>query len=128
MSVTHGFSLSYLFVFWIVSISFVMRKFWYQTMLSEENSFSIFVESHFSIKLIFIKLIEIVFVLINAIHTLICCKCILLFYFRIFIYCLNFLNYYMLNMSFLFSLSCVHSTSWILALIFLRIFPFLKIF
>lgn len=130
MSVTYGFSLSSLFVCWVISLSLVMRKFWYQTVLCEKNSFSIFVKSHFSIELILVKLIEIVLVLIIDVHALICCKCILLFYFWIFVYCVNFLNYYMLNMSFLLRLSCIHSVSRIriLALIFLRIFPFLEIF
>ena len=48
--------------------------------------------------------------------------------FWIFVYCLNFLNYYMLNVSFLLCLSCIKPVSWIFALIFLRVFPFLEIF
>ena len=128
MSVTHCFGLSSLIVCRVISFTLVVRKLWYQTMLCKKNSFSIFIKSHFSIELILVELIEIVFIVFIIVHALICSKCILLFYFWIFVYCLNFLNYYVLNVSFLLCLSCVKPISWIFALIFLRVFPFLEIF
>lgn len=107
VSVAHCFCLPGLFICRVISFSLVMRKLCNQTMLCKQNSFSIFVKSHFSIELILIKLIEIVFIVFIVIHALICGKCVLFFYLWIFIYCLDFLNNYMLNMSFLICLSWI---------------------
>ena len=128
MSIANCFGLASLFICWIVSFSLVMRQFRYQTMFCKKYSFSILVKSHFGIKLIPIELVEIIFVLINVIHALVRCKCILLFYFWIFIYCLNFLYYKLLDFLFFFCLCCIKSVSRLLALIILWIFSLLKIF
>lgn len=73
-------------------------------------------------------MVKIIFIFIYIIHALVCCKCILLFYFWILINRVDFLNNKLLNLLFCFCLSSIKFITRLLTLIILWIFSLLKIF